>query len=187
LHYDCGEWLDKDLKTMGAGQKKVVVRTFAGALAWGYLPQAGFVREDSIELMAVDGRLSGLSVNGIKTISYVRDFNLDDSVDPERMGRKTFQARPRGDGLWVKLSFRDGEEMEGLTTFDIGVVDSVLEDGGIFLRPPDARANTQRIFVPRTALRAMEVLGFVTAPSKRGVGKAGAGVIVDTQARLFGE
>jgi hypothetical protein len=172
---------------MGAGQKKVVVRMFEGGLAWGYLPQAGFAQDASIELMGVDGRLIGLAINEIKTISYVRDFNLDDAVDPERMGRKTFPARPRGDGLWVKLGFRDGEEMEGLTNFDIGVVDSVLEDGGIFVRPPDARANTQRIFVPRTALRSMEVLGFVTAPSKRIGAKTGAGVTEDIQARLFGE
>jgi hypothetical protein len=172
---------------MASGQKKVVVRTFDGAVAWGYLPQGGFVEQDSVELMAVDGRLSGHAVNEIKTISYVRDFNLDDKVDPERMGRRTFQARPRGDGLWVKLTFRDGEELEGLTTFDVGVVDSVLEDGGIFVRPPDARGNTQRIFVPRTALRSLEVLGFVTAPSKRIAGKAGAGVVADTQTRLFGE
>jgi hypothetical protein len=177
----------KGLLTMGTGQKKVVVRTFSGTLAWGYLPQGGFVRDESIELMAVDGRLSGISMSEIKTISYVRDFNLDDQVDPERMGRKTFPARPRGDGLWVKLKFRDGDEMEGLTSFDVGVVDAVMEDGGICVRPPDARANTQRVFVPRLALLELEVLGFVTAPSKRVAAKAGVGVIVDTQARLFGE
>ena len=172
---------------MGMGQKKVVVRTFDGVLAWGYLPQSGFVRDESLELMAVDGRLSGISLMEIKTISYVRDFNLDDGVDPERMGRRTFPARPRGDGLWVKLTFRDGEEMEGLTSFDIGVVDSVMEDGGIFVRPPDARSNTARVFVPRLALREMEVLGFVTAPSKREAAKKKPEVMVDTQARLFGE
>jgi hypothetical protein len=172
---------------MGTGHKKVVVRTFSGTLAWGYLPQGGFVRDESIELMAVDGRLSGISLTEIKTISYVRDFNLADAVDPERMGRKTFPARPRGDGLWVKLTFRDGEEMEGLAAFDVGVLDSVMEDGGICVRPPDARANTQRVFVPRLALRGLEVLGFVTAPSKRAGAKSGAGVMVDTQTRLFGE
>ena len=176
---------------MGTGHKKVVVRTFAGTLAWGYLPQGRFVQEESIELMAVDGRLSGLSLTEIKTISYVRDFNLDDAVDPERMGKKTFVARPRGDGLWVKMTFRDGDEMEGLTSFDVGALDSVMDDGGICVRPPDARANTQRIFVPRFALRSLEVLGWVTAPSKRAGtkmgAKAGAGVTEDIQARLFGE
>ena len=187
MHYDCGEDLYTYVQTMAAAQKKVVVRTFAGGIAWGYLPQGGFVHSDGIDLMAVDGRISTLLINGIKTISYVRDFNLDDSIDPERMGRKSFPARPRGDGLWIKLTFRDDDTMEGLAMFDIGFVDSLLEDSGIFMRPPDARANTQRLFVPRTALRSVEVLGFVTAPSKRAAEKSADRVNLETQTELFGE
>jgi hypothetical protein len=172
---------------MAAAQKKVVIRTFAGELAWGYLPQGGFVRSGSIDLMVVDGRISTLPVSEIKTISYVKDFNMDDALNPERIGRKSFPARPRGDGLWIKLTFRDDDAMEGLATFDIGFVDSMLEDNGIFMRPPDARANTQRFFVPRTALRSVEVLGFVTAPSKRAAEKSADRVNLETQTELFGE
>ena len=172
---------------MAAAQKKVIVRTFAATLAWGYLPQGGFARSTGIDLMAIDGRVSTLPINQIKTISYVRDFNLDDSLDPERIGRKSFPARPRGDGIWIKLTFRDDDFMEGLATFDLGFVDSMLEDGGIFMRPPDARANTQRVFVPRTSLRSVEVLGFVTAPSKRAAEKSADRVNLETQTELFGE
>lgn len=137
--------------------------------------------------MAVDGRITSQPLNEIKTIAYVRDFNLDDHVNPERMGRKAFPARPRGDGLWLKLTFRDEDEQEGLANFDIGFADSLLEDRGVFLTLPEARSNTQRLFVPRAALRSMEVLGVVSAPSKRLGAKPPRGVIADTQAKLFGE
>ena len=63
---------------MASAQKKVVLRTFDGALAWGYLPQAGLLQAEEIGYIAVDGRLSGQNINDIKTICYVRDFNLDD-------------------------------------------------------------------------------------------------------------
>jgi hypothetical protein len=172
---------------MSPAQKKVVIRTFAGVLMWGYLPQGDFLSENGIDLMGVDGRISSHDINIIKTISYVRDFNLDDTVDPERTGRRSFLARPRGDGLWLKLTFRDGDVLEGLANFDITFTDSLLEDRGIFLTPPDARANTQRIFIPRAALRSLEVLGFVTSPSKRLASRPAARVTADTQTKLFGE
>ena len=172
---------------MAAAQKKVVLRTFAGELRWGYLPQGGFLGRDGVELMEVDGRVTSYPIYEIKTIAYVRDFNLDDSENPERVGRKAFPARPRGDGLWLKLTFRDGDELEGLTNFDIGFADALLEDQGLFLTPPDARANTQRLFVPRLALLSMEVLGVVSAPSRRLGAKPAPGVTADTQTELFGE
>jgi len=73
---------------MASGQKKVVIRRFAGPLAWGYLPQTSLVRDDQVPLMAVDGRITPISLNEIKTIAYVHDFNLDDLVDPERIGQQ---------------------------------------------------------------------------------------------------
>jgi hypothetical protein len=172
---------------MASAQKKVVIRTFSGPLAWGYLPQGGFLREDSVPLMGVDGRTTTLKIKDIKTISYVKDFNLDDTVDPERLGRKSFPARPRGDGLWLKLIFSDDDLLEGLANFDIGFADSLINDCGIFLTPPDGRANTQRVFVPRSALRSIEVLGFVTTPSRPLAAKPAARATPDIQTKLFGE
>lgn len=137
--------------------------------------------------MGVDGRVTTQSVNDIKTIAYVRDFNLDDRVHPERMGRKTFPARPRGDGLWLKLTFRDDDELEGLAKFDIGFADSLMEDHGLFLAIPDARSNTQRVFVPRSALRSLEALGVVTAPSRRLGAKPPHPPAAEAQTKLFGE
>jgi len=150
-----------------AAQKKVVVRQFQGGLVWGYLPASGFVEEGYVALMQVDGRARTIDFRDIKTICYVRDFNLDDQEDPERLGRRVFPARPRGEGLWLRLGFLDGDTLEGLSGFDMGFIDSLLEERGLFFSPPDARANAQRVFVPRAALASLEVLGYITAPSKR--------------------
>ena len=180
---------------MAPAQKKVVLRTSSNELAWGYLPQSGFLRDGQITLMETDGRLTPFPLKTLKRIAYVRDFNLDDKTDPERIGRMTFQARPRGDGIWLRLTFQDNELLEGLTTLDLAFADTLLDDHGLFLSPPDPRSNTLRLFVPRPALQSIEVLGFVTAPSRRlaaqsaapSAAKRKARVITDTQPSLFDE
>lgn len=159
---------------MAGSQKKVIVRRSDGSVVWGYLPQSGILHDGQIVLMGVDGRVNPLPFKEIQMISYVRDFNLDDTVDPERLGRRTFVARPRGDGLWVRLGLSDDSLLEGLMPFDMGFLETVLEDQGVFLTPPDGRSNVLRVFVPRRALRTLEVLGWVTAPSKRAAAKEAA-------------
>jgi hypothetical protein len=170
---------------MAESRKKVVVRRFEGEIVWGYLPQNGFVEEeeDSIEVLDVAGKVTKLILRDIKMISYVKDFNLDDKVDPERVGRRSFLGRPRGEGLWLKTVFLDGEVMEGTVHFD-GFMDGLLRDRGFRMTPPDARSNTQMIFVPRSALAEVEVLGYVTAPGRK---KAKDEVAKVVQPGLFGE
>jgi hypothetical protein len=175
--------------TMAPSQKKVVLRSLSNELAWGYLPPGGFLHDDHLTLMEPDGRLTPFPLKTLKRIAYVRDFNLDDKLDPERIGRRTFPARPRGDGIWLRLTFRDDEILEGLTTLDLAFADTLLDDRGLFLTPPDPRSNTLRLFVPRPALQSIEVLGFVTAPSRRLAlqPKSKASVTSDTQPSLFDE
>lgn len=172
---------------MAPAQKKVILRSLSNDLAWGYLPQSGFLRDNAIQLMAVDGRLTPFPIKNLKQIAYVRDFNLDDPRDPERIGRTSFLARPRGDGLWLRITFRDDQTLEGLATLDLAFADTLLDDRGLFLTPPDPRSNTLRLFAPRSALKAIEVLGFVTAPSRRPPPQPKRRVTPDTQTRLFGE
>jgi hypothetical protein len=152
---------------MAGSQKKVVVRRTDAKLAWGYLPQNQIVQEGQVALMGADGRVNTIAINDIQMISYVRDFNLDDPIDPERLGRRSFASRPRGEGLWVRLGFHDDNSLEGLMPFDLGFIQTLLDDQGIFLSPPDGRSNVLRVFVPRRALQSLEVLGWITAPSKR--------------------
>jgi hypothetical protein len=120
-----------------------------------------------VDLLDLAGRVLSISLKDIKTISYVRDFNLSDNINPERLSRRTFLARPRSEGLWVRLLFRGGEVLEGLAPTDLSLLDSIQNDAGLHLIPPDTRTNTQHIFVPRSAIVDLQLLAVITTPSRK--------------------
>jgi hypothetical protein len=160
---------------MSSAHKKVIVRRFTGDTLPGYLPLAGFVRnratqhppQNFIDLLDLEGRVISLPLNDIKHISYVRDFNLADTANPERLTRRTFLARPRTEGLWLRMTFRSGDLLEGLAPTDTGLLDDLINDAGLQITPPDTRSNTQRIYVPRTSLTSLQLIAVITSPSKR--------------------
>jgi len=170
---------------MAIARKKVVIRSFGGGgVVWGYLPQDGFVDGGGVDLLDVGGRVLRIVLNEIKTIATVKEFNLDDGADPERIGRRSFLGRPKGEGLWLKVEFRDGDWLEGLVHFDVQFMDVFMVDCGFRMVPPEARSNTQSLFVPRSAVAKLEVLGYVGAPGKKKAKPAADGV---EQTRLFEE
>jgi hypothetical protein len=174
---------------MAAAQKKVIVRMTGGSLAWGYLAQTGFLgggpAGNQVELIEVDGRAKSILLSDIVAISYVRDFNLDDRVEPERLGRRSFPVRPRNEGLWVRVEFNELAPLEGVVSFDMGFIDELLESKGVFLTPPDGRSNAVRVFVPRSSMRGLEVLGWVSSPTKKLAEKTAKQVALAMQAGLF--
>jgi len=141
---------------MSNTRKKVIVRRFSGDTLSGYLPLAGFVRNSSVDLLDLAGRNLTLPLSDIKTISYVRDFNLADTQNPERLSRRTFLARPRTEGLWLRLTFRMGDQLEGLAPADRSLLDGLCDDAGLFLTPPDTRSITEVV-----------LLAVITTPSRR--------------------
>jgi len=171
---------------MSSAHKKVIVRRFLGDTVPGYLPQSRFVRSRSsgtpadrvIDLLDLSGRILPLPLAEIKYICYVRDFNLNDTAAPERLTRKTFLARPRTEGLWLRLTFRatpgtqpspsaEPDQFEGLAPLDLSLADDLVDDAGLFLIPPDVRSNTQRIYIPRAAIIDLQLLAVITTPSRR--------------------
>jgi hypothetical protein len=152
---------------MSSAHKKVIVRRFTGETLPGYLPLAAFVRNARLDLLDLGGRVIPLLLNDIKHVCYVRDFNLHDTVNPERLTRRNFLARPRTEGLWLRMTFRGGDVLEGLAPTDIGLLDDLMNDAGLHLTPPDTRSNTQRIYVPRTSLTEVQLLAVITTPSRR--------------------
>ena len=152
---------------MSSAHKKVIVRRVTGETLPGYLPLSTFVRNRGIELLDLSGRVIPILINDIKHICYVREFNLHDTVNPERLTRRTFLARPRTEGLWLRMTFRGGDILEGLAPTDVGLVDDVINDAGLHVSPPDTRSNTQRIYVPRTSLTELQLLAVITTPSRR--------------------
>lgn len=146
---------------MASGQKKVIVRRFNDQLHWGYLPQEITLLHGYVELIDPAARVTPLLLTEIKWIAYVRDFNLADQHVPERLDRRRFAARPRTEGLWLRLRFSDGDLLEGLAQVNRSLLDSLSDSQGIFITPPDTRGNTQRLFIPRSAIESLEALGII--------------------------
>lgn len=147
------------METVVSTRKKVIVRTLQGQLHWGYLPVSGLRSGDEVELLLPDGRAMTLRFNDIKHIAYVRDFNPADPGEPERLTMRSFPSKPRGGGLWVRVQFATGDTLEGLLHSGLPLLDMFADEGGVFLEPPDRSGNTQRLFLPRPAITALEVLG----------------------------
>jgi hypothetical protein len=64
------------------------------------------------------------------------------------------------------MTLTDGEELEGLAANDRSLVDGA----GLFLTPPDTRSNTQRIYVPRSSIQALEVVSLIGSASRKSPG-----------------
>jgi hypothetical protein len=113
-----------------------------------------------------------LELKDIRSIYFVREFTED--FQPER---KAFLSRPKLDGLWVRLKFRDEDTIEGVVPNDL----LSLLDHGVQITPPDLHGTTLRIFIPRTALTEMTVLGVV------GIARRKLAVAALPQPGLFSE
>jgi hypothetical protein len=152
---------------MASGQKKVIIRRFNDQLHWGYLPQEVVLLHGYVELIDPSAHVTPILLTEIKWIAYVRDFNVADKTVPERLDRKRFPARPRTEGVWVRMRLTDGETLEGLVQFNMTLLDSLSDSMGFFMTPPDTRGNTQRLFVPRSAIEWIEAVGLIQPMTPR--------------------
>jgi hypothetical protein len=143
---------------MASTHKKVIVRKIDRDSVQGYVAAAEFVVGGKVELLNTDGNVVLIDLREIKGVYFVRDF-----AETNSLLRKTFTTRPRVEGLWVRLRFRDSEYVEGLMPNDL----TQIRGDGFFLIPPDTRGNVQRIFVPRSALAELTVLAVIGSAAKR--------------------
>jgi hypothetical protein len=136
---------------MASTRKKVIVRKLDRDTAAGYVGSQ-YIDDGKLELLNTAGNVVTIALADIKGVYFVREFS-----EPESLTRKTFTSRPRAEGLWVRLHFRDNEIIEGLMPNDL------IQEGaeGFSIIPPDTRSNTQRIFVPRSALSEMNVIAVI--------------------------
>ena len=148
---------------MSSSRKKAIFRKFSRDWLAGYVPAGEFTHEGRVEMLDLDGKVIQLAVDDLKWICYVRDFNSGELNNPERLLRKTFAGRPRGDGLFVRVRLKDGDTVEGLAANDL----SLAVSDGLFLTPPDLRSNTQRIWIPRSALEELEVVAVLAGAKKK--------------------
>ncbi|HEV2490984.1 MAG TPA: hypothetical protein VGT03_14350 [Candidatus Acidoferrales bacterium] len=155
--------------------KKAVVLLVDRSTVAGYLNPSGLGRAEDAELLTREGEFQSLPLDKIKSIYFVKEFT--ESVEPER---KSFFSRPKLDGLWVRLRFRDHDVLEGIVANDL--LD--LLDNGVRLTPPDLNGNTLWIFIPRAALSEIKVLGVVGIARRQ---PARAARAASAQPKLFEE
>lgn len=137
---------------MPSTHKKVIVRKMDRDSLTGYVSGSNFVADGKLELLTQSGKVIYIDLREVKGVYFVRDL-----TDTEAVGRKTFTTRPRSEGLWVRIEFVDNDMLEGLMPNDL----TLLTGEGYLVIPPDTRSNTQRIFVPRTALSSLTVLAVI--------------------------
>jgi hypothetical protein len=140
------------VRTPSSTHKKVVVRFLDRNVLRGYLNPSKLGAADSLELLTPEGEQRSFEVKDVRSIYFVREFA--DDFEPER---RAFLSRPKLDGLWVRLKFRDEDTIEGVVPNDL----LSLLDRGVQITPPDLHGTTLKIFIPRTALTEMTVLGVV--------------------------
>ena len=152
--------------------KKVVVTFSDRSTLQGYLNPL-HLPDDPLDVLTTNGEHREVPLKDIRAVYFVRDFT--DDYEPER---KAFFSRPKLDGLWVRLKFRDNETLEGVVSNDL----LALLDSGIQITPPDLNGAAVRIFVPRSALSEVTVLGVVGVARRKPIA-----AVLPAQPKLFSE
>src|SRR5215471_14280380 len=137
---------------MPSTHKKVIVRKRGRDSVSGYVSPTNFLAEGKLEMLNPAGKVITIDLKEIKSVDFVRDFN-----ETAAAARKTFTTRPRTEGLWVRLKFTDNDILEGMMPNDLNTIGA----DGYLITPPDTRGNTQRIFIPKSALEEITVLAVI--------------------------
>ena len=152
--------------------KKVAIELDDRSALRGFLNPARLAGAETLDLLTPEGEHEEVPVAKVRAVYFVRD--LDEGFAPERMA---FLNRPKLDGLWVKVRFRDDVTLEGVIPNDL----LTFLDNGLHLSPPDFNSNTDRIYIPRSAIAELTVLGVVGVARRKPAAAAAA------QPRLFNE
>ena len=153
--------------------KKVVVELSDRATLQGYLNPSRLRLAEPLDLITTEGEHHELLLKDVRAVYFVRDF-----ASQHQPGRKAFLSRPKLEGLWVRLKFLNNQVLEGILTNDL----LAMLDSGVQITPPDSSGATLRIFVPRSALAELTVLG-VVGLARRKTAPAAA----STQPKLFSD
>ena len=136
----------------------MVVHRFDRAPVGGYLDVGEGFGAGTVGVLSPQGTLQEVPLGEVKVICFVRDIDGQAPWQEQRV----FRSRPKTEGLWVQLEFRDGDVLQGVVPNNLLLV----ETHGVSYTPPDPTANNQRIFAPKQALRTAKVLGVIGGQAK---------------------
>lgn len=155
--------------------KKILIERFDRVMMRGYAQALPSSAAAPFEFITPDGAATSVPLDQIKAVCFVRDLE-GPSIFKER---KEFLSRPKSHGLWVEARFTDGSRLEGMLPNNL----NELSPPGYALTPPEIAGNTQRVWIPQSALAELVVLGVVGTP-KRAQARRGPET---RQISLFGE
>lgn len=126
----------------------------------GFVSPQTYLLPEGIELLSTDGTVSVVPFAEVKLVTFVRNFGPPEARKETRL----FASRPKLEGLWIRMRFRDGDLLDGILPNNL----LQLESSGFTIVPPDPGNLNQRIFVPKNALVEAHILGVIGAVKSRG-------------------
>ena len=122
----------------------------------GFVNQQNYLLPEGLELLSQEGAVTIVPYGDVKLVCFVRDFQQGEP----RKELRLFSTRPKMEGLWIRMRFRDGDAMDGLLSNNL----LQLEPYGFSVIPPDPGFQNQRVFIPKAAVTGVQVLGVIGSP-----------------------
>jgi hypothetical protein len=130
-----------------------------------------------VEWVTADGRLQSSSFADCKAVCFVSDWIKADLFTENSL----FERRPKLPGLWARFHFRDDAVLDGLLPHNL--ID--WPASGYLVVPPQARANRQRVFIPRQAVSRTELKGIIGASATGSAQKPDIAALTGRQLTIF--
>lgn len=102
-------------------------------------------------LSSINGRGISVPTDSLKALYFVKSFEGDAAYAET----KFFNPAPNIEGLWVHVTFADGETTEGIVANNIAFVN----EDGFLMKPPDPHSNNHAVYVLKSALTYFRVVG----------------------------
>jgi Family of unknown function (DUF6982) len=149
---------------MARPRLKVVAHLSNGELLKGYFDQSverdleSLIRQRKLTFPveipirpAESDKIVAVPRDSLKALFFVKTF--EGRKDYKEV--KFFQAHPPIEGLWVQVTFKDGEVTEGVLYNSL----HYIVEPGFFLKPPDPQSNNEFVYVLKGSLTEFRVLG----------------------------
>jgi hypothetical protein len=144
-------------------QPIMVALQFGGRTVKGYAHKEHWPREDEVGVEVTSTILRPLgatadqkvSLAGVKAVFFVKSFEGKWHND-----LRFHDHLPAQECLWVRVTFVDGEVIEGL----IRNHSNYVVNSGFYMLPTDPEGNNWLIYVLKNKLKNLQVLGLRSAP-----------------------
>lgn len=141
----------------------MVVIQYGGRTVKGYTDPSQWPAEGDLGDFAVtppiqlldSSRSEGIPLDGVKAIFFVKSFEGKWHDD-----LRFHDHLPAPDCLWIRITFLDGEIVEGL----INNNSHHVVQPGFYMFPIDPEGNNLLMYVPKNKMKDFQVLGLRPAP-----------------------